>query len=73
MTGAAQFSRKAKGLAAQVRAGNMTQAEAEQELGLQPGQHLARTGVISGSAAHPDIPRHGADETDNDHVDEAGQ
>jgi hypothetical protein len=64
------FKHKAQIAAEAVRLGLITQAEAEQRLELQPGQHLAPTGVISGSGAHPDIPRHGADETDNDYVAE---
>jgi hypothetical protein len=64
---ASEFGRRARGLAAQVAAGNMTQEEAEFELGLTSGERLCPNGVISGSAAHPDIPRHGADETDNDY------
>jgi hypothetical protein len=34
---------------------------------LLPGERRAANGVVIGSGAHPDIPRHGADETDNDY------
>lgn len=64
---ASGFASKARGLAAQVRAGNMTQEDAEFELGLTSGERLCANGVISGAAAHPEIPRHGADETDQDY------
>jgi hypothetical protein len=64
---ASAFARKARLMAASVQAGNMTQAEAEFELGLTSGERLCPNGVISGSGAHPEIPRHGADETDNDY------
>jgi hypothetical protein len=33
---------------------------------LRPGQVRAANGVIIGSGENPDIPRFGADETDND-------
>jgi hypothetical protein len=58
------FRRKAQVAAEAVQLGLITQAEAEQKLGLEPGQRLCPNGVISGSGAHPDIPRHGAGETD---------
>lgn len=67
MTSASQFARKARELAAQVRAGNMTQEDAEFELGLTSGERLASTGIVVGYAAHPEIPRFGADETDQDY------
>jgi hypothetical protein len=57
----------ARKLAEKVAAGTLTQEDAEAALRLEPGERLCANGVISGSAAHPDIPRHGADETDNDH------
>ena len=54
-------------LAMLVREGGITQAEADRMAGLEPGEHLMRTGVISGSGTHRDIPRFGTDETDNDY------
>jgi hypothetical protein len=57
----------ARKLAAKVASGVITQADAEQALRLEPGEHLCANGVISGSGAHPEIPRHGADETDQDY------
>jgi hypothetical protein len=38
---------------------------------LQPGERRAANGVVIGSGARPDIPRFGADETDNDYPPEA--
>jgi hypothetical protein len=34
---------------------------------LQPGERRAANGVVIGSGAHPEVPRFGADETDNDY------
>ena len=61
------FKHKAQVAAEAVQLGFITQAEAEQRLGLEPGEHLCANGVISGSGAHPEIPRHGADEADSDY------
>lgn len=61
------FRHKAEIAAEAVRLGLVTREDAEQRLGLEPGERLCANGVISGSAAHPDIPRHGADETDQDY------
>jgi hypothetical protein len=58
------FKRKAEIAAALVARGIATRKQAEQALGLQPGEHLCPNGVISGSGAHPGIPRHGTDETE---------
>jgi hypothetical protein len=60
------FGQSARWWAEQVHEGNVTQAEAERSLGLEPGERLGRNGVINGAGAHPDIPRFGADETDSD-------
>lgn len=35
---------------------------------LEPGEHVAPTGVVVGSGAHPEVPRFGADETDQDPI-----
>jgi len=46
----------------------MTKTPGDKTLGirLQPGQVRAPNGVILGHGQGPDIPRFGADETDND-------
>lgn len=66
------FGHRAKVAAEAVRLGYITQEDAERRLGLEPGERLCANGVISGSAAHPEVPRHGADETDQDYVTEPG-
>lgn len=60
-----------RALADGVRRGDYTQAQADEALGLEPGEHLAPSGVVTGSGAHPEIPRFGADQTDNDHLPDA--
>jgi hypothetical protein len=67
MAGKSDFVAKARLLAASVKAGTVTQDDAEFELGLTSGERLAANGVIVGSGAALDIPRFGADETDNDY------
>lgn len=49
----------------------MTQAPGDKtrDIELLPGERRAANGVIIGSGAEPGIPRHGADETDNDYPD----
>jgi len=64
---AMDFKHRAAIAAEAVRLGYITQADAEQALRLEPGERLCANGVISGSGAHPEIPRHGADETDQDY------
>lgn len=56
------FKRKAEIAAKAVRQGLITQEQAERALRLEPGERLCANGVISGSGAHQDVPRHGADE-----------
>jgi hypothetical protein len=48
----------------------MTQAPGDKTLSikLRPGEYRAANGVIIGSGAQLDIPRFGADETDNDYL-----
>jgi hypothetical protein len=58
------FGQSARWWVEQVAESNVSRAEAERALGLQPGEHLCPNGVISGSGAHLDIPRHGTDETE---------
>jgi hypothetical protein len=53
--------------AALVSDGTITQEQAEQALGLLPGERLAANGVIIGAGAEPGIPRFGADENDIDY------
>lgn len=50
----------------------MTQVPGDKTLNivLRPGERRAANGVIIGSGAMPDIPRFGADQTDNDYVAE---
>jgi hypothetical protein len=50
----------------------MTQAPGNKTLNVEllPGERRAANGVIIGSGADLDIPRFGADETDNDYVAE---
>jgi hypothetical protein len=60
----------ARRLAERVAAGAITQEEAERALLLEPGERLCANGVVSGSGAHPEVPRHGTDEVDNDYVSE---
>jgi hypothetical protein len=67
MAGKSDFVAKARLLAASVKAGTVTQDDAEFELGLTSGERLAANGVIVGSAAALDIARFGADQTDNDY------
>ncbi len=57
------FKCKAEIAAEAVRQGLITQEQAEQKLGLEPGERLCANGVISGAGAEPGIPRFGADET----------
>lgn len=57
----------ARKLVAKVAAGTLAQEDAEAALRLEPGERLCANGVISGSAAYPDIPRHGCEETDQDY------
>lgn len=50
----------------------MTQAPGNKTLNikLRPGERRAANGVLIGSGADPGIPRYGADEADNDQVEE---
>jgi hypothetical protein len=61
------FGLTARQLAEEVAAGGITQEAAERALGLEPGERLCANGVISGSGAHPEIPRYGREETDSDY------
>lgn len=45
-----------------------TPGDKSKNIKLRPGQVRASNGVILGSGQDPDIPRWGADETDNDTV-----
>lgn len=65
---AATFGRTARALAADVRSGVLTQAQAERKLGLRAGERLAPSGVISGCYAGRDAFRFGRDENDLDYI-----
>lgn len=56
------FGYTARQLAEKVAAGTLTQEDAERALRLEPGERLCANGVIAGSGAHPEIPRHGSEE-----------
>jgi hypothetical protein len=44
-----------------------TPGDKTRDIELLPGERRAANGVIIGSGAEPAIPRHGADENDNDY------